>query len=63
MNRPGYFVQDVPDEFSRKARYLSVPMLEISSSDIRNRVRDNKSIKYLVDPEVEKYIKENNLYK
>ncbi|MCU0372347.1 MAG: nicotinate-nucleotide adenylyltransferase [Ignavibacteria bacterium] len=63
MNRPGYFIQDVSVEFSRKARYLSVPMLEISSSEIRNRVRDNKSIKYLVDPEVEKYIKENNLYK
>jgi len=63
MNRPGFLIQDVSVEFSRKARYLSVPMLDISSSDIRNRVSENRSIKYLVDPEVEKYINKNNLYK
>lgn len=63
MNRPGFLVQDVADEFSRKARYLSVPMLEISSSDIRFRIKEGKSIKYLVDPEVEKYIADNNLFK
>jgi nicotinate-nucleotide adenylyltransferase len=63
MNRPGFLIQDVSVEFSRKARYLSVPMLEISSSDIRKRVSENRSIKYLVDPEVEKYIRDNNLYK
>jgi nicotinate-nucleotide adenylyltransferase len=63
INRPGYLIQDVSVEFSRKARYLSVPMLEISSTDIRNRVRENKSIKYLVDPEIENYIRNNNLYK
>ncbi|MDD5361710.1 MAG: nicotinate-nucleotide adenylyltransferase [Ignavibacteria bacterium] len=63
MNRPGYLVQDVDVEYSRKARYLSVPMLEISSTNIRDRVKSGKSIKYLVDEGVEKYIKENGLYK
>ena len=63
MNRPGFLVQDVSDEFSRKARYVSVPMLEISSTDIRFRVQEGKSIKYLVEPEVEEYIIKNNLFK
>ena len=63
MNRPGFLVQDVDDEFSRKARCLSVPMLEISSTDIRFRVKEGKSIKYLVDPYVEDYIVKHNLFK
>ncbi len=63
MNRPGFLVQDVSDEFSRKARYVSVPMLEISSSDIRFRVNEGKSIKYLVASEVEDYILKHNLFK
>ncbi len=63
MNRPGFLVQDVDVEYSRKARYLSVPMLDISSTDIRNRIKSGKSVKYLVDEKVEKYIIENGLYK
>jgi len=63
MNRPGFLVQDVSDEFSRKARYVSVPMLEISSTDIRFRIMEGKSIKYLVDPGVEDYILKHNLFK
>lgn len=63
MNRPGFLVQDVDVEYSRKARYLSVPMLDISSTDIRNRIKSGKSVKYLINEKVEKYILENGLYK
>ncbi|MCE1163850.1 MAG: nicotinate-nucleotide adenylyltransferase [Bacteroidetes bacterium] len=63
MNRPGFLVQDVSEEYARKARYLSVPMLDISSTDIRKRIKNGKSVKYLVDEKVESYIKENGLYK
>lgn len=36
--------------------------LEISSTEIRNRVRNRKDIKYMVPEEVEAYIKKKGLY-
>ena len=41
---------------------LKTPILEISASGIRERIRMNQSIKYLVPEAVEKFIKEHNLY-
>ncbi|AOY76869.1 nicotinate-nucleotide adenylyltransferase [Clostridium formicaceticum] len=47
-----------------KARIIkvAVPILEISSSDIRNRIKEGKTIKYLVPEGVEEYIRKNQLY-
>jgi nicotinate-nucleotide adenylyltransferase len=36
--------------------------VEISSTDIKNRVREGKSIKYLVPEGVEDFIRRNKLY-
>lgn len=39
-----------------------VPTIEVSSTDIKAKIRAGEAISALVTPEVEKYIKQNNLY-
>ena len=43
--------------------FLSVPMLPISSTDIRRRLVLGKDISYLVPPSVQRFIAQNELYK
>ena len=42
--------------------FIEVPALSISSTDIRNRVKNGKPIKYLVPETVENYIYKCNIY-
>lgn len=43
--------------------WVQMPQLEISSSDLRSRVRAGRPISYLVPPAVEDYIREQSLYR
>jgi len=57
--RPGYALEKLP----QGARIVSITPVDISSSQIRKRVRGNRSIRYLVPEEVRKYIVDKRLYK
>lgn len=62
LNRPGYVVQNVKNDYGRQVTYIPVPNIDISATDIRHRIREKKSIRYLVPKAVEEFIKNNKLY-
>ena len=45
-----------------QSRKLELPAVEVSSSDIRRRIEQGRSIRYLLPAAVEVYIKEHGLY-
>jgi len=44
-------------------QYVETPLLEISSTGIRDRVHQGRSIRYLVPARVEAYIRKHSLYR
>ena len=48
--------------FGYPCKYIESPMLPVSSTDIRRRIAEGKSFRYLVPPAVFDYIIENKLY-
>jgi nicotinate-nucleotide adenylyltransferase len=64
MKRPGY--ENINHNIVNTAKYVKFienPLIEISSSKIRENIRNNISIKYLVPLKVEEYIISKELYK
>lgn len=49
--------------FGGECTFVPVPAMEISSTTIRRRVAEGKSIRYWVVPAVEAYIADNGLYR
>ena len=50
------------NKYNADIRKVSMNVIEMSSSDIRRRIAEGKSIKYMVCDDVIEYIRENSLY-
>lgn len=57
------YIEEIKKKYDAKIEFIKSPVINISSSDIKNLINENKSIKYLVDDKVRDYIIENQLYK
>jgi len=63
IGRPNYALENAEERFRRKLEYVRTPHIELSSSDIRRRIKDGKSIRFLVTPQVEAFIQNKGLYR
>ena len=64
--RPGYPVSGIetlPKFIRDKLKYIEIPQFAISSTEIRERARDGRGIRFLVPHLVEIYIESNSLYR
>lgn len=62
FSRPGFEPDQEAKKFLPDIQIIQIPLLEISSTQIRNRVNHGQTIRYLVPPAVESYIVKNKLY-
>ncbi|MCK4547589.1 MAG: nicotinate-nucleotide adenylyltransferase [Candidatus Eisenbacteria sp.] len=62
FRRPGVDLGRMDDEILRRIRMVPTCEIDVASRDIRERVREGYSIRYLVPPAVEAYIHLENLY-
>jgi len=60
--RPGFRPSDIPAWILHKIQFANIPRFEISSSNIRQRWMENKTIRYLVTLPVWEYIDKHKLY-
>ena len=67
--RPGFSLEDLPEStrqwvarHQERFHMLQVPAMAISSTEIRQRVREGCSIRYLVPEPVEHYVRRQRLY-
>jgi nicotinate-nucleotide adenylyltransferase len=63
MSRPGFLIPEHKSEYSRSARFVLVPPIGISGSEIRRRVKMGRSIRYMVPKVVEDFIRHKGLYR
>lgn len=61
--RPGTTATAHPDVLRHPAGAVPLPLLDVSSSDIRHRVATGQDISALVPPQVARYIESHGLYR
>ena len=61
-SRPYADFSEADGQLMQQMRFVTTPLIEISSTDIRNRVRRGDPIHYLVPRSIEQYILDRSLY-
>jgi nicotinate-nucleotide adenylyltransferase len=64
LERPGYPIElsELPEFLIGRVVPVSMPLVDISSTDIRSRLANRVSARYLIPNQVLSYIEENRLY-
>lgn len=57
------YAETLKEIYHASVQFIKIPAMEISSSDIRKRIADGKTIRYLVPEQVEAYIRKTELYR
>ena len=60
--RPGFRPSDINNQILARIQFANIPRIEISSTQIRKRWREDKTIRYMVSQSVWEFINENKLY-
>ncbi|MBO4337388.1 MAG: nicotinate-nucleotide adenylyltransferase [Lachnospiraceae bacterium] len=56
------FAGELKDRYGADIRFLDMPLIGLSSTDIRSRIRDKRSVRYMLPEKVRQYINEKGLY-
>ncbi|MCZ8511120.1 nicotinate-nucleotide adenylyltransferase [Paenibacillus filicis] len=64
LSRPGYGTEEeaLPEPIRDSVRMARMPLIEISSTEIRKRLAEGRPVRYLVPDRVNQYIEVNRLY-
>ncbi|WP_144939327.1 nicotinate-nucleotide adenylyltransferase [Paenibacillus sp. 32O-W] len=64
VGRPGFDIdlEALPSHLRSRIKLMTMPAMEISSTDIRERIRNGRSIRYRVPDSVRLYIERSGIY-
>jgi nicotinate-nucleotide adenylyltransferase len=60
--RPGFNEEEMRPDVMKRSHIMKVPEIGISATEVRRRIKEGRSIRYLVPLEVEEYIRRYNTY-
>jgi nicotinate-nucleotide adenylyltransferase len=63
MLRPGHDLTEVSHQFRDRCTTIEVPLIEISSTYVRELVKQGRNMEYVVPPGVARFIETKNLYR
>ena len=70
FNRPGYNMRNIQEQknkvekkYINKIIFLDIPLLDVSSTNIKKAIKEEKNVSYLLPESVYNIIEELNLYK